>query len=224
MTALESGRDCCYNARGEVTMKATPVLQIFALFVFLTISARGGTVITFDDLSSSAGGTFITNGYQSLDWSNFASLNAVVHDNVNGVSGYGYGRVSASNVALNGSGFPAEIDARGTNFDFLSAYLTGAWNSNLNIQVEGFRNGALVYDLTVIAAATNSTLFTFNYLNIDRLYFNSFGGQSAGFSSSPGENFAMDNFDFEFVPEPSSFLLTTAGALMLWAAVKHKRA
>ena len=81
----------------------------------------------------------------------------------------------------------------------------------------------MIYDQTVVAAATNPTLFAFNYLNIDRLYFNSFGGQSAGFSSSPGENFAMDNFNFEFVPEPSAFLLTAAGALMLWSVVERKR-
>jgi hypothetical protein len=34
----------------------------------------------------------------------------------------------------------------------------------------------------------------------------------------------MDNFTFEFVPEPSSLLLTVAGALLLWPLLKRKRA
>jgi len=94
--------------------------------------------------------------------------------------------------------------------------------SNLNIEVQGFSGTNLVYDQTAVASATNSTFFTFNYLNIDRLYFNSFGGQSAGFSGG-GENFEMDNFTFEFVPEPSSLLLASVGALLLWPIIKRKR-
>src|SRR5260221_13569032 len=89
-----------------------------------------------------------------------------------------------SNVAVNDFGAPAEIDSLGTNFNFLSAYLTGAWNNNLNIEVQGFSGTNLLYDTTVVASATSPTLFTFNYLDIDRLTFNSFGGQkNAGFPS-----------------------------------------
>ena len=137
-------------------------------------------------------------------------------------TGYNYGMVTPSNVAFNAGGYPAQIDSPGTNFNFLSAYLTGAWNSNLNIEVQGFNGATLLYDTTVVASATSPTLFTFNYLNVDRLAFNSSGGQYAGFGSS-GEQFVMDNFDFEFVPEPSAFLLTAAGALMLWSVIKRKQ-
>jgi hypothetical protein len=80
-----------------------------------------------------------------------------------------------------------------------------------------------MYDQIVIVAATSSTQFAFNYLDIDRLYFNSFGGQNAGFPSGLGEHFAMDNLSFEFVPEPSSLLLTFAGALVLRSLLKHGR-
>jgi len=133
--------------------------------------------------------------------------------------------VSVSNVALNGFGNPAEVDSAGSNFNFLSAYLTGAWNSNLNIEVEGFNGAALLYDTTVVASATAPTLFTFNYLDIDRLTFNSFAGQPAGFpSGGGGEQFAMDNLTVEFIPEPSSLLLATFGALLLWPLLKRRRA
>jgi len=33
----------------------------------------------------------------------------------------------------------------------------------------------------------------------------------------------MDNFMFEFIPEPSSLLLTALGAVTLWAFLKRKR-
>ena len=213
------------SAQGR-RMKLNSFLMVALLcgqLVLLAASACRATVVTFDDLPSTANGLLITNGYQSLSWSNFGYVNAILHSNLNGVSGYNYGMVTASNVALNASGFPAEIDARGTNLNFLSAYLTGAWNSNLSIQVQGFNGATLLYNTTVVASATSPTLFTFDYTNINELAFNSFGGQDAGFGSGAGENFVMDNFDFEFVPEPSAFLLTAAGALMLWSVAKRKR-
>ena len=49
-------------------------------------------------------------------------------------------------------------------------------------------------DQPVVASATNPTLFTFNYLDIDSLYFTSSGGQPAFFNSGGGKWFAMDNF------------------------------
>ncbi len=102
--------------------------------------------------------------------------------------------------------------------------MTGAFNSNLNIEVQGFNGTNLLYDTTVVAAATSPTLFTFNYLDIDRLVFTPSGGQSAGFPVGGGVNFAMDNFTFEFVPEPSPLLLAAAAALLLWPFLKRKRA
>jgi len=37
-------------------------------------------------------------------------------------------------------------------------------------------------------------------------------------------HFVMDNLTFEFVPEPSSLLLATLGALLLWPLLKRNRA
>jgi hypothetical protein len=150
-------------------------------------------------------------------------VNAILFSNVVGApTGYNYGMESASNVAFNSLGNPAEIDSV-INFNFLSAYLTGAWNSNLNIEVEGFSGATLLYSNTVVASATNATLFTFDYLDIDRLYFNSYGGQDAGFPGGAGEEFVMDNFTFEFIPEPSTILLAVLGAVPLCAFVGRRR-
>jgi hypothetical protein len=207
-------------------MKPRLLTLPLACFAMLTLSAattRSQILVTFDDISINFHGP-IPNGYQGLTWSNFSMLNAVLFSNFVGVTGYSYGMVSPSDVAFNALGNPAEVDARGTDFNFLSVYLTGAWSSNLNIEVEGFNGAKEIYDTIVVASATNATLFTFNYLDIDRLYFNSYGGENAGFASGAGENFAMDNFMFEFIPEPSSLLLTALGVLTLWAFLKRRRA
>ncbi|MGO9245144.1 MAG: PEP-CTERM sorting domain-containing protein [Verrucomicrobiia bacterium] len=192
------------------------------LLVFSAVSARSQTLVTFDDLSPLLAGTLIPNGYQGLSWSNFGVANSILLSNFYGyANGYNYGMVSASNVAFNWLGNPAEIDSA-TNFNFLSAYLTGAWNSNLNIEVQGFSGTNLVYDETKVVSVTNATLFTFNFLDIDRLYFDSYGGEPA-FGGSSRFNFVMDNFEFEFIPEPSTFLLAALGGLSLIAFLRRKR-
>ena len=209
-------------------MKLKPSVVFCSLLLFpvaLVFTAPcSAIIVTFDDLTDTrnGGGTLISNTYQGLVWSNFAVGNVLLQTAFNGTSGYYYGMITVSNVVTGGHGDPARIDTVGANFNFFSAYLTGAWRSNLNIEVEGFRNGNLLYDTTVVASATDATLFTFNYLNIDRLAFISSGGQYAGFSSD-GLNFAMDNFNFEFVPEPSSLLLTCIGGLALFGLVRRSR-
>ncbi len=195
-----------------------------ACSILLTLHAtpaRSQTLVTFEDLSAAPPGN-IPKGYEGLVWSNLWVLNGIIVGTGMGTNGYYYGVVSPSNVAFNAGGNPAEIDSA-TNFNFFSAYLTGTWNSNLNIEVEGFNGAKEIYDTIVVASATNATLFTFNYLDIDRLYFDSYGGQSAGFTDGGGVIFVMDNFMFEFIPEPSTLLLAALGAVSLVAFLRRKR-
>jgi hypothetical protein len=210
-------------------MKAKLFLRAFVCLTLLTltISTSGQNLITFDDLSETGTGSFLQNGYHGLNWSNFGCINAVLRQGLYLPSpfltnGYYYGMVSASNVAVAGFANPAEIDSPGPNFNFLSVYLTGQWNSNLNIEVQGFGGPNLLYDTNVVANATNPTLFTFNYLNIDRLLFTPSGGQAAFSPYPPDETFVMDNLSIEFVPEPSTVLLAALGALTLCAFLKRK--
>lgn len=194
-------------------------LSVLTLLALSTVSARSQTVITFDDLRLTGVGEYLPNGYQGLDWNNFYCLNGVL---VTTNDGLHYGIVSGSNVAFNAGGDPAQIDSVGTNFNFLGAYFTGLWNSNLNVQVEGFNGTNLIYDQTLVASATNPTLVTFDYLNIDRLYFDSYGGETA-FGFDYGPEFVMDNFTFEFIPEPSTFLLAALGGVSLVAFLRRRR-
>lgn len=213
----------------EAVMKLRSFLLSVTCLAILALSslpASAQTLITFDDILVPTNNTLIsiTNGYQRFDWSNFFALSVSNQTRLYGITnGDNYGMVSAPNVAFNGSGNPAEMDSPGTNFDFFSAYLTGAWNSNLNIEAQGFSGTNLLYDETVVASATNPTLFAFNYLNIDRLLFTSSGGEPAGFQGGSGEQFAMDNLSVEFVPEPSTFLLAALGCASLIAFLRRKR-
>lgn len=153
-------------------------------------------------------------------WSNFFIINGIL-DPRNfpyTTNGAYYGVVSPSNVVGNTGAYPAEIDSPGSNFTFLSAYFTDGFVNNLNIEVQGFSGTNLVYDETKVASASTPTLFTFNFSDIDRLYFTSFGGEPPnGYA-----DFIMDNFEFEYVPEPSSLLLSALGAVSLVAVLRRK--
>jgi hypothetical protein len=203
-------------------------LTFLTIFSFTSVSSRSQTVITFDDIAHSNGdSTYITNGYQGLDWNNIATLNPILklaQDGPSPTNGLYYnGMVSASNVAFGGFTSPTEIYSVSSNFNFLSVYMTGAWNSNLNVEVQGFGGTTLLYDQTVVLVGTTATQIAFNYVDIDRLVFNSYGGEEA-LGIDGGPIFVMDNFTFEFIPEPSSLLLTALGAVTLWAFVRRKRA
>jgi hypothetical protein len=211
--------------KGKYAVRPKPFLLLvaaFILFLFSSISTRSQTVVTFDNISETGTGSFIPDGYQGLVWSNFVGMNAILYAGSYPfyTNGYYYGIVSPSNVAYDADASPAKIESQGTNFDFLSTYLTAAWNTNLNIEVQGFRGGTLLYATTVVPNVTSSTLFTFNYLNIDRLDFT----PSGGIGEPANGQFAMDNFTFEFVPEPSSLLLAALGGVSLITLLKRRRA
>jgi PEP-CTERM motif len=207
-------------------MNAKLVLMLAALSLLLTcsfVSTSWGNLITFDDFSTGADpGTGVTNGYNDLNWQNLHVLNAPLETLAYSTSGYTYGMVSASNVVYNGNGFPAAIDSIDTNFNLLSVYLTGAWDNNLNITVQGLNGATLLYSTSIVAQATAATLFTFNWQNLSSLTLSSTFGQSAGFLGGAGVQFVMDNLNVTFVPEPSTLLLSGLGVLTLMALLRRK--
>jgi len=178
------------------------------LVLVLGAAAAPATVLTFDDVTTSTYAE-IPDGYGGFDWGSFGVVDPVAYPAV--PSGYYNGIVSPTYVALNPYGTPADLwVAAPERFDFNGAYLTGAWNDGLSVRVQGYRTGTLVYDETVITGAYAPTWFQFDFLDVDRLLFTSFGGADAGFGIGSGEHFAMDNFTFNeavAVPEP----LTVAG-------------
>lgn len=204
-------------------MKLRSLPLVFPLLTLLALRSQA-TVVNFDSFPlNSPAGIPVPAGYQGLVWSNLFCLNGILNPTESPLvtNGFYYGVVSMSNIAVNAGGQPAEIDSV-SNFNFVSAYFTGGWHSNLNIEVEGFSDTNLIYDQTVVASASTPTLFTFDYLDINRLYFNSYGGQVA-FGFDGGAQFAMDNMTIDFIPEPSSLLLTALGMVTLCAVLRQMR-
>jgi uncharacterized repeat protein (TIGR03803 family) len=163
----------------------------------LTVLAGSSELITFDDLPY----RFIPvpAGYNSLHWSNFYYLNGAVSP----PSGYNAGVVSIPKVAYNGFGTPASMSASAP-FAFLSAYLTAAWNNNLQLEAQGYSGSTLNYDNTYILSATNPTLIAFNYVGVTSVQFISSGGTLQPGYKGTGNQFVMDNVRVSVVPIPPS--------------------
>ncbi len=176
--------------------------------------AAQAAVITFDDLTCSTAGTSIPNGYKNLNWNNFYCLDGATYNGGN--SGYNAGRVSGNNVAYNGFGSPAEYAITtpgGAKFNLNSVYLTGAWNDNLVVTIEAYRNGSLVSNSNHTLSATAPTLVTLNLANIDRVRMSSAGGTPhLAYGADPGFQFVMDNLDIDFGPSATTQPATAVSA------------
>jgi hypothetical protein len=170
-----------------------------------------GIVLTFDNAIMSSAGP-IPNGYGGLNWSNFNALDHANYHGPGSTGGYINGLVSGRYVACNPWAEPALVSDG--YFDFIGAYFTGAWNEDLNITVDGYRDDSLLYSETVVASYYSPTWYTFDFVNVNKLQFSSFGGIDADpGDSGQGEHFAMDNFTF--VPEPTTICLLALGGFSL---------
>jgi len=180
-------------------------LTTLALAISGTASAL---VLTFDDITDLVGVHFIPDGYGAMDWENIY----VVHEEYYPGTGYDNGVVSPHYVAFNGLGDPGSILVSAGDgfpaFDFEGAYITGAWNNGLEVTVAGYYEGGLVHTETVIVDTTGPVWFDGggSYSSIDELHFTSSGGTAAQQGLS-GTQFAMDNFTYTPIPEPTTMLM-----------------
>jgi hypothetical protein len=187
------------------------------LSVGLTGSAAAAT-LDFEGITTATIAP-VRPGYGGLTWSSeFSVLNSATYHVQ--PSGYSYGTVSGNYVAFNSNGF--DVAVTDGAFDFVGAYLTAAWNNDLQITVEGLLAGSLIYSQTITTDPYGPHWFTFDYTGIDELRFSSFGGTSAGFDGQ-GTHFAMDDFTSSVVPEPTTAALFGLGLAGLAAASRERR-
>jgi hypothetical protein len=134
-----------------VKKKQAAVFLLFILMIPFPVTASTITV-TFEDLTMPTGfispglSSSILDGYKGFDWNNFGVIDTVSVGGIFTVSGYTNGIVSGSRVGFSDEGIGSTITADdGSEFDFNSAYLTGAWDSNVRTLVTGFKDGEILY-------------------------------------------------------------------------------
>lgn len=192
---------------------------LLALSLSLAITEpAGASLITFDDMSDAGTGSAIPIGYAGFTWNNFRVLNTVAYlasaqaEGIN-ASGYNAGTVSPQNVIYAAWSDPASISGLG-KFDLTSAFLTAAWNDNLQVEVVGSSGGIVLYDQVYVLNATVPTLVTFNYAAVDLVQFSTSGG-TQHYPIGMGTHFCMDNLTVNengAIPEPATYF---AGGLLL---------
>jgi hypothetical protein len=198
-------------------------LVVISLAMLLISAApSSAAVLTFDDLA----GTGVPIGsYGGLSWSeNFYQLDGSLGAYTD--TGYDHGRVSGNHVAYNG--WERVVAVSDSAFDFTGAWLTGAWNDGLSINVTGWSGATQLYDNTVTVNTAGATWFAFDYLDVDRLVFSSFGGipNPAAAQRGGGLHFVMDNFTINesgAVPEPSTLIIWSGLGAIGLAAVWRRR-
>lgn len=154
----------------------------------------GPGLATFDNIDFGTEGIAVPNGYGSLNWANFYGLDAVNYDET---SGYQAGVISPNNVILNWYANPAAIYSDGYAFMLKSAYLTAAWNNNLQVQVKGYFMGRLVYTRTYTLSDRNPTLVKFPSTLVSEVDFISSGGTP---DYGDATHFVIDNLSVTVLP------------------------
>lgn len=135
--------------------------------------------INFDDLPEAE--TPIPTNYKDLIWSSDFYAGNVASEFPG--SGYEHGTVSTPNIALNWYENDVSL-SNNTPFDFTSAYITAAWNNDLNVTLTAFKDGTQKYQRSVIVGPYAATKFDFNFDDVDEVRFHSEGGTNAGLEVS----------------------------------------
>lgn len=184
---------------------------MLASIALVGCGAAEAGVITFEDLNPGYD-TYgqLPSNYAGFTWSDSASF--VTNGLVPG-TGFQFGTNGSVSMFDNDGGLISMSSA--TPFNFSSAYVTAAWNTNENVLVQGLRNGVLEYSTTINTSYNSPTDFNFNFRNVDSVVFTPLdGGTDAGLGAGAGNHIAIDDIGFSpvaSVPEPSTYALMAIG-------------
>jgi len=131
----------------------------------------------------------------------------------------------------------ASITARpnSTNFNFVSSYLTSGWRDDINVMVTGKRGGSTVYSQTLTVGDDAPMLYSFNFMNIDKVEFLTSGGtflypngNTIGSYVNPSFAFStpvlvFDNVTLAPIPEPETYALMLAGLGLVGFAARRRK-
>lgn len=162
----------------------------------------------FADFEGSSGcPSFVAQGYQGFNWSNF-----MLFDTGCVGGSYDAGVTSASHGAFNRFGLQASVtSATGNPFQLLSSWVTAAWNSGMQLLVTGLLGGVQQYQLSFELLYNQATQFAFSGAMVDEVRFVGVGGFDADDADGgSGSHLIFDDILFG-VPEPGSLLLLLPG-------------
>jgi hypothetical protein len=192
----------------------------------LTAGAVQAQTLTFEELPTGpAGGQVlpVTSGYGGLTWSNMYVLDGSTY--LYPTSGFRTGLVSGTNVAFNGSGFPAAVSS-GAAFVLNSGYFTAGFRNDLLLSIVGSLGGAQVFAQSYTLSISGPSLINFGGVQVDRVDFSTSGGVDAVGGVRDARHFALDNLTINAstVPEPGTWALLATGLLAVGGiAARRKR-
>lgn len=194
------------------------ILLLFTLTFLLSAD-----VINFDDpaFNHLKSINSVDPNYQGFTWNNDWCILDVTKYNPN--SGYFNARTSGNNIAFNA--WANNTLMSGELFNFEGANFTAAWNTGLNIDITGKKDGIELYSQTLIVDCFAPTWYDLNFNGIDELQFHSYGGKKYAPYIGGGEHFAMDDLTFnrDSVPEPSTMALFSLALIPLALSRRKKK-
>jgi hypothetical protein len=154
-------------------------------------------VLNFDDLGAS--GT-LADGYgaSGLLWENFSYLNkgyaAFLYGGEERAGGYFTG-VTSEGVAIHSTSdtVPATLTTGGGNFNLASFELTSAFYNGLTVEIKGYDNGVLKYDVVQTVDVAGPTFVDLGWKGIDTVTFSGEGGTLADGVAGTTHDFVIDD-------------------------------